>query len=89
MQTDKEILETLKITRSGYGGVLPNGNIVDRRFHPNAMPFQKNEMMGCPEPLPLEVAISFENAEAKERLTKDADFMEAMRTMIEIAYKTH
>ncbi len=39
-----------ELIRSGYAGVLPNGNIVDRREHPNAVPMAANSMMGVPEP---------------------------------------
>lgn len=35
---------------AGYGGVLPKGEVVDRRLHPEAMPIPKNEYMGVPEP---------------------------------------
>lgn len=34
----------------GYGGVLGNGNIVDRRVHPTAIPIPKNTLLGVPEP---------------------------------------
>ena len=39
-----------EIVSSGYGGVLPNGNIVDRHEHPEAIPIQKNSLLGVPEP---------------------------------------
>lgn len=42
-----------EIVKSGYAGMLPNGNIVDRREHPNATPIQKNAMLGAPAPLPI------------------------------------
>ncbi len=42
-----QILDTIK---SGFAGVLPTGRIVDRRAHPEAMPIQKNELLGVPEP---------------------------------------
>lgn len=35
---------------SGYAGCLPDGKIVDRRKHPEAIPVQKNELLGVPEP---------------------------------------
>lgn len=44
----------LDAVNSGYGGMLPNGNIVDRREHPEAMPIQKNTLLGAPEPKPVE-----------------------------------
>lgn len=39
---------------SGYAGVLANGNIVDRREFPNAVPVQKNTMLGIVEPKKIE-----------------------------------
>jgi hypothetical protein len=45
-----EALKTMQISKSGYGGVLPNGNIVDRREHPEAIPIQANKMLGVPKP---------------------------------------
>lgn len=41
------------INESGYAGCLPNGNIVDRRFYPEALPVQKNSMLGIPQPKDL------------------------------------
>ena len=46
-------LKTLEISKSGYAGVLPNGNIVDRREHPEAMPIEKNNMFEIPKPIKL------------------------------------
>jgi hypothetical protein len=55
---DKEklaaMLKTIEVIKAGYGGMLPNGNIVDRREHPDALPIQKNAMLGAPEPRPLD-----------------------------------
>lgn len=45
--------ETQKSVRDGYGGVLPNGRIVDRRTHPDAMPIPANSYLGVPEPKEL------------------------------------
>jgi len=42
-----------KIINSGYGGILPNGNIVDRRAYPDAVPFQESTTLGSPPPKPL------------------------------------
>ena len=54
MKEDEEklnlLLKTLEISKSGYAGILPNGNIVDRREHPEAMPIEKNEMFEIPKP---------------------------------------
>lgn len=49
------LMETVEIIKSGYGGVLPDGNIVDRRKYPNAIPLQKNEMLATPEPKELPI----------------------------------
>lgn len=43
----------LEITRAGFAGVMPNGNIVDRREYPHAIPIQANPLLGCPEPAAL------------------------------------
>lgn len=44
----------IELTKSGFAGIMPNGNIVDRREFPNAVPIQKNTMFGTPEPKKLE-----------------------------------
>jgi len=44
------LLECVAISQSGYGGILYNGNIVDRRQYPLAIPLQKNTLFGTPEP---------------------------------------
>lgn len=41
------------LNASGYAGCLPNGNIVDRRYYPEAIPVQKNEMLGVTTPKKL------------------------------------
>jgi len=49
--THLELLRAgLQISKSGYGGMLSNGNIVDRRKHPDAIPIAKNSMFGVPAP---------------------------------------
>lgn len=45
--------ERLVWKNKGYAGILPNGNIVDRRKHPEAIPVQKNELLGFGEPKKL------------------------------------
>ena len=45
-----ELLKVHEIVKSGWAGVLSNGNIVDRREHPEAIPIQKNTLMGTPAP---------------------------------------
>lgn len=49
------LLAVLEINKSGYGGVMPNGNIVDRRLPENrkAIPIQENRIFGVPKPLPV------------------------------------
>lgn len=49
----KELLKIHEIIKSGYGGILSNGNIVDRRDHPEAIPFAKNLLFDTPEPKDL------------------------------------
>lgn len=46
------LLKTIQIIQAGYGGVMPNGNIVDRREIPSAIPIPANPLMGTPEPKP-------------------------------------
>jgi hypothetical protein len=40
------------INESGYAGILSTGEIVDRRYFPEAMPVQENKMLGIPKPKP-------------------------------------
>lgn len=46
------LLKSLDAIKAGYGGVMPNGNIVDRREIPSAIPIPANSLMGTPEPKP-------------------------------------
>jgi hypothetical protein len=46
----REFNKIKSIIESGYAGVLGNGNIVDRREHPTAIPIPKNSMFNTPEP---------------------------------------
>jgi hypothetical protein len=48
-----DLIEIDEINQSGYAGILPNGNIVDRRKHPDAIPVQENRMFGIPKPKSL------------------------------------
>jgi hypothetical protein len=50
----EDLIEIMEINDSGYAGVLSNGNIVDRRIHPDAIPVQENKMMGIPKPKSIE-----------------------------------
>ena len=38
-----------EFTSAGFSGVLSNGNVVDRRIYPNAIPMQRNSMLGIPD----------------------------------------
>jgi hypothetical protein len=49
------LLKAAQITQSGYGGVLGNGQIVDRREHPDAVAMQENSMMEIPAPRRVEL----------------------------------
>ncbi len=49
----KDLVDTFEINESGYAGILSNGNIVDRRVHPEAIPIPKNELFGISEPKKL------------------------------------
>ena len=42
--------KAMAASESGWGGMLPSGQIVDRREHPDAIPLQENSMMGIPKP---------------------------------------
>lgn len=39
------------LNASGFAGILPNGNIVDRRYYPNALPVSENKLMGIAKPI--------------------------------------
>lgn len=45
-----KLIAGLGAVEEGFGGVLPNGNIVDRRERPEAMPLQENSLLGIPKP---------------------------------------
>lgn len=44
------LMKIKKIIDSGYAGVLGNGNIVDRRENPLAIPIPKSSVFGNPDP---------------------------------------
>lgn len=46
----KRLMETKKVIESGYAGILSNGNIVDRREFPDAIPCQENPLFNTPKP---------------------------------------
>ncbi|HEY4288244.1 MAG TPA: hypothetical protein VGN00_14165 [Puia sp.] len=49
----EDLIEIMEIKDAGYAGVLSNGNIVDRRKHPEAVPMQENQLLGIPKPKPV------------------------------------
>ena len=38
------------IAEAGFGGMLPTGEVVDRRVHPDAKPLKASVNLGIPEP---------------------------------------
>lgn len=46
----KELYETVDLIKSGYAGILSNGNIVDRRKFPEAYVIHENPLFGTPKP---------------------------------------
>ena len=46
----KVLRKTMDVIKSGYAGVMSNGNIVDRREHPEAIPIQENPLFNTPAP---------------------------------------
>lgn len=48
-----ELARIEQIKQDGYAGILPNGNIVDRRIHRTAIPIPKNDSLGAPSPRKL------------------------------------
>lgn len=49
----KALLEIVELNKTGYAGMLSNGNIVDRRKYLEAIPIQKNKMFGVVKPKKL------------------------------------
>ena len=49
----EDLIEVYEINQSGFAGIMPNGNIVDRRKFPSAIPVQENSLFGIPAPRPL------------------------------------
>ena len=49
----EDLIEVHEISVSGYAGVLSNGNIVDRRKHPEAIIMKENKMLNIPKPKDL------------------------------------
>lgn len=46
----KKLMASLELTKTGYAGIDKNGNKVDRREHPEAVPLMKSTPLGIPEP---------------------------------------
>lgn len=44
------LLKIKEVIDSGWSGVGPDGRIVDRREHPNAIPIPANPLLGTPTP---------------------------------------
>ena len=49
----EDLIKHEEIKESGYMGCMPNGNLVDRREHPEAIPVMENQMLGFPKPQEL------------------------------------
>ena len=49
----EDLIKIHEINMSGYAGCDRNGNIVDRREFPDAVPVQKNSIFNIPEPKKL------------------------------------
>lgn len=49
----EDLIKIDEINSSGYAGISESGSIVDRREYPLAMPIPKNDLLGIPEPKPL------------------------------------
>lgn len=48
------MVDILELIKSGYAGMQQDGKIVDRRQYPEAIAIQANQLLGVPEPLPVE-----------------------------------
>jgi hypothetical protein len=49
----KLLQESIELTKSGYAGIDKNGNKVDRRLFPDAVPLQYNPSLNIPHPKEL------------------------------------
>lgn len=45
-----KLLKSFELTLSGYAGIDKNGNKVDRREFPDAVPLAYNTLLGIPHP---------------------------------------
>ena len=48
-----DMADIMKANCEGYAGILQNGQLVDRRKYPDAMPVPENKMMNIPAPKDL------------------------------------
>jgi hypothetical protein len=46
----KALRDSLELTQTGYAGIDKNGNKVDRRQFPDAIPLQYNSLLKIPHP---------------------------------------
>jgi hypothetical protein len=46
----KKLMKIVELNKTGYAGLNSNGNIVDRRKFPNAIPIQENKSLNIPKP---------------------------------------
>lgn len=68
----EDLVEIYWINKLGVAGILSNGNIVDRRKHPEAIAVPENELMGIPTPSILHKCLECENIEREEDLEWDS-----------------
>ena len=64
LKRGEALLAIVELIKSGYAGVLPNGNVVDRRIHPDAVPAAENPMFGNPKPKPVKVHSAIRNPQS-------------------------
>jgi len=50
-----ELRKILELNKTGFAGILQNGNIVDRRVHPEAIPVQRNMAFGVVDSKPIKL----------------------------------
>jgi hypothetical protein len=46
----EDLVKIHEINQSGYAGILPSGQIVDKREFPKAIPVPENKLLGIPKP---------------------------------------
>jgi len=50
----KDLVDIYDITQEGFAGVNQDGQIVDRRTNPSAIPIPENKLLGVPKPKTLD-----------------------------------